>query len=52
MVALLSAVQGVDANLAAAAAVFRIGTVFFAALFGGLVYLAVRAGGGVETAPH
>lgn len=51
MVAILSAVQGVDANLAAAAvAVFRVGTVFFAAVFGGLVYLAVRAGGEVEAA--
>lgn len=52
MVALLSAAQGVDANLAAAAvAVFRIGTVFFAAVFGGFVYLVVRARGGVEAAP-
>jgi uncharacterized protein (TIRG00374 family) len=52
MVTLLSAVQGIDANLAAAAvAVFRVGTVFFAAVFGGVVYLAVRLSGGVEAAP-
>lgn len=52
MVAILSAVQGVDANLAAAAvAVFRVGTVFFAAVFGGFVYLVVRARGGVKAAP-
>lgn len=52
MVTILSAVQGVDANLAAAAvAVFRVGTVFFAAVFGGGVYLFVRLGGGVKAAP-
>lgn len=52
MVTLLSAVQGIDANLAAAAvAVFRVGTVFFAAVFGGVVYLVVRLSGGVEAAP-
>lgn len=52
MVTILSAVQGVDTNLAAAAvAVFRVGTVFFAAVFGGFVYLFVRLRGGVEAAP-
>lgn len=40
MVGILSAVPDVDENVAAVAvAVFRIGTVFFAALFGGVFYL-------------
>ncbi len=49
MVGILSAVPGVDENVAAAAvAVFRVGTVFFAALFGGVFYLFGGVRGDVE----
>jgi len=52
MVAILSAVPGVDENAAAAAvAIFRVGTVFFAALFGGLFYLFGHVRRDVEAAP-
>lgn len=51
MVGILSAVPGVDENVAAAAvAVFRVGTVFFAALFGGAFYLFGGVRGDVEAA--
>ena len=49
MVSILSAGSGVDANLVAAAvAVFRVGTVFFAAVFGGVIYLFERFSGRAE----
>lgn len=51
MVGILSAGSGVEANSAAAAvAVFRAGTVFFAALLGGVVYLFERFSGRIKAA--